>query len=150
MTILRFVARPMMASIFFAGASSALKNANAVGAKAQPVANIASQALGQEIPAETLVRVNAATQIVAAASLATGRFPRLSAAILAGSLVPTTAVGHQFWNEADPMSKRNQMLHFFKNASIIGGLLMSTLDPDPHKKAIGTRAKDKVSQVLDR
>ena len=28
-----------------------------------------------------------------------------------------------------------------------GGLLMATLDPDPHKKFIGRRAKDKVSEA---
>jgi len=31
--------------------------------------------------------------------------------------------------------------------SMTGGLLMATLDPDPHKKFIGRRAKDKVNQA---
>ena len=45
----------------------------------------------------TLVRVNAAIQLGAAAALATGRAPRLSAMVLAASLVPTTCAGHPFW-----------------------------------------------------
>ena len=36
----------------------------------------------------TLVRINAGAQILAAAALATGRAPRLSATVLAASLVP--------------------------------------------------------------
>ena len=69
--------------------------------------------------------------------------------MLAGTLVPTTAVGHPFWNESDPASRQNQTIHFLKNVSLIGGLLMSTLDPDPHKKFIGTRAKNKVVDAAD-
>jgi hypothetical protein len=34
------------------------------------------------------------------------------------------------------------MVHFFKNVSTIGGLLMATLDPEPHKKVLVLRAKD--------
>ena len=56
------------------------------------------------IPTEpvTLVRINAVAQIAAGLALATGRAPRLSAAVLAASLVPTTAAGHRFWEESDP------------------------------------------------
>ena len=51
---------------------------------------------------QTLVRVNAAVQIAAAAALATNRAPRLSSTVLAASLVPTTLAGHRFWEETDP------------------------------------------------
>ncbi|WP_374999875.1 DoxX family protein [Aeromicrobium sp. CTD01-1L150] len=145
MTLLRTVARPMLASMFVYGGVNSLRNAKAMAPKAEPVAS----ALGSAVPqAKTspanLVRINGAIHVVAGAALATGHLPRLSSFVLAGTLVPTTAVGHQFWNESDPQSRQNQAIHFTKNLSLIGGLLMATLDPDPHKKFIGRRAKDRV------
>src|SRR3954451_10277041 len=77
---------------------------------------------------EKLVRVNAATQLVGGLALATGRFPRLSALALAGSLVPTTYVGHPFWSEDDGAAKRTQQTQFFKNLSMLGGLLLAAAD----------------------
>jgi len=145
MTVLRTIARPLLASMFVYGGVNALRNAPAMGPKAEPVADALGKAAPQLATSPTnLVRVNGAVHVVAGTALATGRFPRLSAFVLASTLAPTTAVGHPFWNEADPASRQNQTVHFLKNLSLIGGLLMSTLDPDPHKKFIGTRAKNKV------
>jgi uncharacterized membrane protein YphA (DoxX/SURF4 family) len=70
------------------------------------------------------VRINGAAQVVAGATLALGWFPRLSALVLAGSLVPTTVAGHRFWEEDDPKAKSQQTIHFLKNLGILGGLLM--------------------------
>lgn len=150
MTLLRTVARPMLASMFVLGGVNALRNAKAMGPKAEPVAD----ALGKVAPqAKTspanLVRINGAVHVVAGTALATGHLPRISSFVLAGSLVPTTVLGHQFWNESDPQSRQNQTVHFTKNLSLIGGLLMATLDPDPHKKFIGRRAKDRVVDAKD-
>jgi hypothetical protein len=94
-----------------------------------------------------LTRLSGGVQVVAGTALATGHFPRIAAFVLAATLPPTTAVGHAYWNETDPAVKANQRIHFFKNMSMTGGLLMATLDPDPHKKFIGRRAKDKVSEA---
>ncbi|MGJ9413811.1 DoxX family protein [Aeromicrobium sp. CF4.19] len=146
MTLLRTVARPLLASMFVYGGVSSLRHAKAMGPKAEPVANALGSVAPQAKTSPTnLVRINGAIHVVAGTALATGHLPRLSSFVLAGTLVPTTAVGHQFWNESDPQSRQNQAIHFTKNLSLIGGLLMATLDPDPHKKFIGRRAKDKVA-----
>ena len=150
MTLLRSVARPMLSAMFVLGGVNSLRNAKAMAPKAEPLAD----ALGSVAPQAStspanLVRINGAVHVVAGAALATGRFPRLSAFVLAGSLAPTTAVGHQFWKESDPASRQNQMVHFTKNVSLIGGLLMATLDPDPHKKFIARRAKDRAVDAKD-
>jgi uncharacterized membrane protein YphA (DoxX/SURF4 family) len=79
---------------------------------------------------ETLVRLNAVAQLVAAGALATGRVPRISSAVLAASLVPTTMAGHEFWNETDPEARANQRIHFFKNVSMLGGLLLAAVDTE--------------------
>jgi len=85
-----------------------------------------------KIPEETvtLVRVNAAVQIIAAVALARGRAPRMSSTMLAASLLPTTVAGHQFWNETDPAVRTNQQIHFFKNLSMLGGLLLAAVDTE--------------------
>jgi putative oxidoreductase len=74
------------------------------------------------------VKVNAAVQIGAGTMLALGRFPRLSSVLLAGSLIPTTLAGHRFWEESDPQKKTAQKLQFFKNLSLLGGLILAAVD----------------------
>src|SRR4029077_7257763 len=46
---------------------------------------------------ELVVRGNAAVQVVFGTMLALGRAQRLSALVLAGSLIPTTLAGHSYW-----------------------------------------------------
>lgn len=137
MTITRLLARPMLASIFVAGGINALRNTEGHAVKAKPVADrvvplVQKAAPGAPIPTDpaTLVRINAGAQILAAAALATGRAPRLSATVLAASMVPTTFAAHRFWEETDPQAKAMQRLQFFKNTSILGGLLLAGVDTD--------------------
>lgn len=135
----------MIASLFVVGGISAIKNPALRAKKAQPAADLVKK-LAPDTPldAATLVRLNGAVHVGAGLALATGRMPRMSAAVLAATMPPTTLTGHRFWEETDPAARTNQQMHFLKNMAITGGLLMSTLDPDPHKKFIGRRAKDKV------
>jgi uncharacterized membrane protein YphA (DoxX/SURF4 family) len=79
---------------------------------------------------ETLVRLNGAAQVAAALALATGRAPRTSAVVLAASLVPTTAAGHRFWEQSDPAARAGQRAHFFKNVSMLGGLIIAAGDTE--------------------
>ena len=137
MTIIRVLARPLLASIFVAGGVNALRNTEGHATKAKKVTDkvvpAAQQAApGLPIPSDpaTLVRINAGAQLLAAAALATGRAPRLSAGVLAASLVPTTLAGHPFWEERDPQAKATQRLQFFKNASVLGGLLLAAVDTE--------------------
>ena len=148
MTVLRVIARPMLASMFVYGGAAALKSPGRRVEKAQPIADAIKRAVPEApVNGAVLVRANAAVQVVAGLGLATGRLPRLSALALAATMPPTTAAGHQFWQETDPAQRTNQTIHFLKNVSMTGGLLLSTLDPDPHKKFIGRRAKDRVVEA---
>jgi putative oxidoreductase len=146
MTLLRAVARPMLASIFVFGGAMALKSPGPRAAKAQPTADLIKKAVPSlPVDGSNLTRVNGAVQLVGGLALASGRLPRLAAFALATTLPPTTIAGHRYWDESDPAARANQRIHFLKNVSMTGGLLMATLDPEPHKKFIGRRAKDKVS-----
>lgn len=147
MTVSRLIARPMLASIFVVGSVNALRNAPALAAKAQPltdklVPQLKKAMPGLPIPEDptTLVRLNAAAQLAAGAALATGRAPRLSAAVLAASVVPTTVAGHRFWEADDAQTKSQQQLHFFKNVSVLGGLVIAAGDTDG-KPGVAWRAR---------
>ena len=148
MTLLRTVARPLLASMFVYGGYQAAKSPGPRAAKAQPVAD-AIKRVAPELPVtgSNLVRLNGAVQAVAGVALATGRVPRLAALTLAATLPPVTVVGHPYWDETDPAARANQRIHFLKNLSLTGGLLMATLDPEPHKKSVGHRAKDRLAAL---
>lgn len=144
----------MLASMFVMGGVNALREAPMLAEKAKPVTDRLAPVVANAFPqvpvpteAVTWVRLNGALHVVAGAMLATGHLPRLTSWALAGSLVPTTFVGHAFWQQSDPVARKNQSVHFFKNLSMIGGLLMAGIDPDPHKKMLVTRAKDKVLEI---
>jgi uncharacterized membrane protein YphA (DoxX/SURF4 family) len=150
MSLSRMVARPMLASVFVVGGVNALRNAPKMAAKAEPVTDklgpLARKAVPQ-LPQDpvTLVRINAAVQIGSALALATGRAPRLSAAVLGASLVPTTVAGHRFWEADDETQRTQQMLHFFKNVSLVGGLVIAAGDTDGSPGVawrVGRAAKD--------
>ena len=138
MTATRVIARPLLASMFVVGGVNALRNAPALAQKAKPVTDRLRPALEKAFPQasvlpedpESLVRVNGAAQVVAGAALATGRVPRLSSAVLFLTLAPTTAAGHRFWEESDPEARANQQIHFFKNLSMLGGLLLASVDTE--------------------
>jgi uncharacterized membrane protein YphA (DoxX/SURF4 family) len=137
MTVSRLIARPMLASMFAVGGVTALRNAPALATAAHPVTDKVVPFVRKNLPQlplpsdpVALVRLNAATQLLAAAGLATGRLPRLSAAVLATSLVPTTLAGHRFWDAPSAEARQQQQLHFFKNVSMLGGLLIAAGDTD--------------------
>lgn len=134
MKLTRAIARPMLASMFIYGGLDSVRDPKSKAAAAQGTADLITKTTGRQFEPADLVRFNGAVHVVAGAALATGRFPRLAALTLAATLGPTTSGGHRFWDEMEPGPKRNQTIHFLKNVSMTGGLLMATLDPGPKKK----------------
>jgi putative oxidoreductase len=134
MSLSRLIARPMLASIFVVGGVHALRNAPERAAKAKPVTDRLVPLLKRAVPLPedpaTLVRINAGVQVAGALTLATGRAPRLSAAVLAATMLPTTAAAHRFWELDDKPQRTQQQLHFFKNVSLVGGLIIAAGDTD--------------------
>ena len=147
MTLTRLIARPMLASMFVAGGVNALKNTEMMAERAKPITDKVVPMAQKAVPSmplptdpKTQVRINAGVQILSGLALATGRAPRLSALALGASLVPTTAAGHRFWEESDPAAKANQRVHFFKNVSMMGGLLLASVDTEG-KPGVAWRVK---------
>src|SRR5947208_9252434 len=147
MTAIRLVARPMLASMFVLGGVDAVMHASGKVPKAEKVTGqvptLAERfAPGLPVPTDpaTLVRINGAAQVLAGLALATGRAPRLSALVLTGSLLPTTYAGHPFWEEKDKAARAAQRIQFFKNISMMGGLLLAAVDTEG-KPGVAWRAR---------
>jgi putative oxidoreductase len=119
----------MVASIFIAQGFDTFRHPDRVAPAAEPVVAQLSERLSF-VPAKTeqAVRLNGAVQMVAGSLLALGKFPRVSAAVLAATLVPTTAAGHRFWEAEDDATRTQQRIHFLKNCSMFGGLLIAAAD----------------------
>ena len=138
--------------MFITGGLDSLRHPASKASAAEPIAPPIARRLPY-LPEDTesLVRINGAAQVAAGLLLATGRFPRLSSAVLAGSLVPTTLAGHRFWEEEDDTRRAQQQVHFFKNLSMLGGLILAAVDTEgqpslawrarhaTHHAAVGTR-----------
>ncbi len=151
MSLSRTIARPLLASIFLVGPISTLRNSSGAAKKAEPVTDPLVRFLQRAgVPIthdpEKLVKINAGVQLAAGLCLATGRLPRLSAAVLATSLVPTTVAAHDFWNETDPEVRKQQQIQLAKNVSLLGGLLIAAGDTDG-KPGVAWLAKHAVSDV---
>ena len=141
MVVLRAIARPLLASIFIVQGYDTFRHPEKVATRAEPVIT----PLAERFPAvpakpEDAVRLNGAVQVAAGTMLALGRWPRLSALALAATLVPTTLAGHRFWEAEDDATKAQQRIHFLKNTSMLGGLLIAVGDTEG-KPSIAWRAR---------
>jgi uncharacterized membrane protein YphA (DoxX/SURF4 family) len=147
MTAVRLIARPMLASMFVMGGFDSLTNPAGKVPKAEKVTEqvptiVERIAPGLPVPSDpaTLVRINGAVQVLAGLALATGRAPRTSALVLVASLIPTTYAGHAFWEEKDKATRSAQRIQFFKNISMMGGLLVAGVDTQG-KPGVAWRAR---------
>jgi uncharacterized membrane protein YphA (DoxX/SURF4 family) len=113
---LRAAGRVALAAMFITGGADAML---APGPRTSKAAE-----LGVPLDPELAVRLNGAAMLGAGAALALGIWPRLTAAVLAGTLVPTTLAGHPYWEIEDPAAQRQQRIHFFKNVGLLGGALL--------------------------
>ena len=144
--LIRRIARPLLATTFIAEGVDGLRNTKESAAAAAPVLDKGREVLpdqvSQNIPsnAATVVRINSAVQIGGGALLATGKFPRLAALALAGTLVPTNLGTNAFWNEDDPAQKAQQRREFLTGVSLLGGLLITAVDTEG-KPSLGWRGR---------
>jgi putative oxidoreductase len=114
-TMIRALGRLLLSVIFISGGASAFL---APGGRVNKVADA-----GLPQPRQS-VELNGLLMVIGGALLGLGLFPKLAAAILIGSIVPTTIVGHAFWKEGSEAGKKAQQTQFFKNLGLLGGLLL--------------------------
>jgi uncharacterized membrane protein YphA (DoxX/SURF4 family) len=119
----------MLASIFVLQGLHNFQNPEGVAPLAEPIVTPLREHI-PAMPAETehAVRINGAVQAAAGTLLGLGVLPRLAALVMAGTLVPTTLAGHRFWEVEDPQERAMQRIHFLKNVTMMGGLLLAIAD----------------------
>ena len=153
MSPIRLIARPMLASMFISGGVNSLRRPDMLAKRAEPVTEKLGPAVDRaagpvrlDLNSRQMVMANGIVHVVCGLMLATGRMPRLSSLALAATLVPTTVGGHRFWEESDPQQRRNQQIHFFKNVSMLGGLLLASVDTEG-RPSIAWRARRAARQA---
>ena len=119
MSMIRSLSHMLLSGIFIAGGADAFL-------KPGPRVNKV-EASGIPEPEQAVV-FNGAVMVIAGLALALGIAPKLAAAVLIGTLVPTTFVGHPFWKEETVAGRKNQLTQFFKNLGLIGGLVLVLLE----------------------
>jgi uncharacterized membrane protein YphA (DoxX/SURF4 family) len=147
MAVSRILARPLLSAIFVSGGLDALQHPESKVKLAEPVAlPIAQQVpILPEDPVK-LVQINGAVQVVAGSLLALGKFRRLAALALIGSIIPTTYAGHRFWEEEDEATRAQQRIHFLKNLGLLGGLILAAVDTEG-QPSLGWRARRNASEA---
>lgn len=145
MSLVRMIARPMLATIFVVQGAKNFRDPEPAMPAAAKFAERVGPTVEQRAPAlptdpKTLVRINAGVQFGAGLALATGRCPRLAALTLAGSLAPTTWARHAFWEIDDPEERKAQRIHAMKNLGLAGGLLLAAVDTEG-KPGLSWRAR---------
>jgi len=119
MSIIRSASRLLLSGIFISGGAQAFLEP---GGRIKKVAEAGFPEPGRA------VEINGAIMVVGGILLASGIAPRLAAALLIGTLVPTTYVGHAFWKEENEIGRKNQLTQFFKNLGLLGGLLLVLIE----------------------
>jgi uncharacterized membrane protein YphA (DoxX/SURF4 family) len=120
MAVIRQLGYLLASAVFITGGVQAFN-------EPEPRAKKAS-ALG--LPASTFgVKTNGAIMAAAGIALGLGIFPRAAAAVLAGSLVPTTIIGHAFWTKPDSAARRAEQTQFMKNLAMLAALLFIVTQP---------------------
>jgi putative oxidoreductase len=129
MSLARRAARAALAASFISGGLDQLRNPQPKAEPASPIAKPIAERVPQ-LPndPESLVKIDGAIKVLGGLGLVFGPFARPSALLLASSLVPTTLAGHRFWETTDPDQKVSDRVEFFKNVSLLGGLLVAALD----------------------
>ena len=129
----------MLASIFVVNGVRVLARPDAKAESSRPVTDRLTpllERLDPRIPTDprTLVRLKAATDVLAGVALATGHVTRPAAAVLAAGLVPSTVV-------RNPKGDGD----FLKNLGLLGGLLLAAVDTEG-RPSMGYRTSHAVDQ----
>ncbi|MGB3473736.1 MAG: DoxX family protein [Mycobacterium sp.] len=143
--LLRKIARPLLAAAFIGQGVDALRRPQQAGQAARPAFDGLKQ-LPDEIAAkvpsdvEAFAKANALAQIGGGVLLASGKLPRVAAAVLACTVIPGSAGAHMFWTEPDPQRRTEQRKAFLTDVSLIGGLLIAAADTEG-KPSLGWQAR---------
>ncbi|MCT1802647.1 DoxX family protein [Kocuria carniphila] len=132
MSIVRRLARPLLATGYVAGGVEAFRNSSAAAEKLDPVLKQVEQVLPQVRPVTAnraqVAQGIAAAQVLAASALALSKLPRLSASVLLGTTAINTYVQYQSSDTSTKEAKSNRRNNVFKNLSLVGAVMIASVD----------------------
>ncbi|KNB54303.1 DoxX family protein [Streptomyces caatingaensis] len=115
MDVLVLIGRILFALLFLTSAFGHL-----TGTKA-----MAGYAAAKGLPAPAAAVAGSGVLLLAGAlSVLLGAWADLGALLLAVFLVPAALTMHRFWQEAEPMTRQQEMTHFQKDIALAGACLM--------------------------
>jgi putative oxidoreductase len=129
MTIVRRIARPLLAAPLIASGVDAVRHPGPHVEAARPLVDRAAGPLHLPNDPELIVRVSGAVTAAGGLLLAAGRLPRLSALAIVLA-APTTQASTPFWREKDPEARRTQRTLLLKNLGLVGGALLAAVDTE--------------------
>ena len=132
--MIRKIARPMLASVYVIDGVETLLNpaghkdsADSVLKKLRALTPREYRGFLPKSP-ETAAQIIGATKAGAGASFAIGKFPRLSATLLAATALPTVVGRHAFWEAEDDDEKARRRTGALTDLGLAGGVLLATVD----------------------
>ncbi|WP_432490810.1 DoxX family protein [Kineococcus gypseus] len=128
MTLVRRVARPMLAAVFVKTGIDQVRGAADLAPAAEPLTERIAGPLRLPQDPVLLVRLNGAAMAAAGVLFGLGRAPRLSAAVLATTAAPTAYVAHPFWTEKDRSVRSEVLGDFLKDVALLGAALLAAVD----------------------
>ena len=126
-TVLRRIARPLLAAVSVADGVETLINPKPKIEAATPLLARSQGRLPTDRPVDPglIVQAGAAVKVGAGLMMALGWAPRIAATVLAVELIPSTVAQYPFWSGGYPDVRRAHQQHFLKNAGLLGGLLLA-------------------------
>lgn len=132
MSVVRMLARPLLATGFIAAGVDRLRDADQTAEQLRPTLN----RVGGMVPSASAVtgnpqlvaKVLGATQVGAGALLALGKLPRLSGVLLAGTAVLNAVVEYKNADTDTPDERKARRAGLLKNLSLIGAVLLVAVD----------------------
>ncbi|WP_408931381.1 DoxX family protein [Corynebacterium sp. YSMAA1_1_D6] len=157
--MIRKLARPMLASVFVWDGVDTLRNTSEHVADTESVLKRLRKVLPREYAGylpndpELVTRALGGAKTAAGTSLALGKAPRTSAAVLALTHVPNL-VGNSFWAADSKEEKETQRTNFVTNTALLGALAIVTQDTEGKPSLrwrtakASERANKKIQQAL--
>lgn len=158
--MIRKLARPMLASVFVWEGVDNLRNASEHVKETEGFLKTVRKAVPSEyqgyIPndPELVTRAIGGAKVGAGSTLALGKAPRTSAAVLAAATLPNLIAKNNFWaadNKEDKETRRNG---FLTNTALLGALFIATQDTEGkpslrwRAQKAGQRTNKKIQQAL--
>lgn len=132
MTLVRVIARPLLASSFVFSGVDRLRTAGATAPQLKPVLAGVTKVVpsaGAFTSNEKLVgQVLGATQVGAALLLGIGRFSRVAALLLTVTATVNALVDYRAADASTPAAKKARRAQLLKHLSLIGAVLLAAVD----------------------